>query len=438
MTSAFVAARPLSFLGRRVAMLGDNTANLGAVAKGRSSIPDMNRECRKQAAFQFSADFYPTWRYVPSEVNPSDPASRRWRWVRGRVVLARRPKLARDAWVRDLTMDGDVHPHPGPRRPRSYWQGSRIKLADLNLSPAFALAFASVNASTASDYLTALGAFARWVRALGLGGAPPRAAFARYVAWAHSTGLVARGQVKKLLCALSLIVPEFKAAGSLGFAWRGIQGWERLTPPQPRLPAPRVVVFACALVLCKGGRLPSAAALLLGFDCYLRRAELERLRVSDIVFAGDARFVSPAGGAAVCLGRTKAGRPQWVAVRCPLALLALRCITKGAARSSKLFPRGGRELLDDFKRAQVILGLPPLCVLHSLRHGGATYDFTAGILAFFSITLRGRWSGAKITLHYIQEGQALLLLLDLPSKLRRGMVAIELELASWLCVRFRS
>jgi hypothetical protein len=40
------------------------------------------------------------------------------------------------------------------------------------------------------------------------------------------------------------------------------------------------------------------------------------------------------------------------------------------------------------------------------------------VLTFLEIQLRGRWSGSKITLRYIQESQAMLLQLVFPETVR--------------------
>jgi len=51
--------------------------------------------------------------------------------------------------------------------------------------------------------------------------------------------------------------------------------------------------------------------------------------------------------------------------------------------------------------------------MHSLRHGGASYDFIRGV-PMDKIIIRGRWSGLAVTRRYIQESQALVLELSVP------------------------
>ena len=51
--------------------------------------------------------------------------------------------------------------------------------------------------------------------------------------------------------------------------------------------------------------------------------------------------------------------------------------------------------------------------MHSLRHGGASYDLIRGV-PMDKIIIRGRWSGLAVTRRYIQESQALVLELSVP------------------------
>lgn len=63
--------------GARVALLVDNTATLGAVAKGRSSVASLNNICRKIAKVLLSSHISLLSHWVPSELNPADTPSRK-------------------------------------------------------------------------------------------------------------------------------------------------------------------------------------------------------------------------------------------------------------------------------------------------------------------------------------------------------------------------
>ena len=78
------------------------------------------------------------------------------------------------------------------------------------------------------------------------------------------------------------------------------------------------------------GLWPVAAAILLGFDCYLRHSELMNLRVQDVALPGDPRL-QLGDSAHVVLRFTKAGKPQQVKVRDPLVLAFLVRLVAGRA-----------------------------------------------------------------------------------------------------------
>ena len=192
------ASRPEQCHKVRTIFLGDNQASLGALSKGRSSNPLMNSHCRKWLALAVVSGLFPVWVYIRSKANPSDAASRMFEVSNGRVVRKPRPKPSRPAseWVVDLTTHGDVENHPGPR---SYWQGVKIKPADIDFSGVIGLKLASVRPRTAAGYMTSLMAFKRWLVATGQLDAPLDVTAARYVAWAFDFGEVSKGQVLSLI-----------------------------------------------------------------------------------------------------------------------------------------------------------------------------------------------------------------------------------------------
>jgi integrase len=142
--------------------------------------------------------------------------------------------------------------------------------------------------------------------------------------------------------------------------------------------------------------------------------------VSDIAFPGDPRLLVPDQGA-VFIFCSKAGRKQWVTVRCPIAMGLLRRLSRGRRPSDYLFPDLRTSMLSRFRQAQVGIGLKKApFVIHSLRHGGASYDYIRG-LPITRIILRGRWGGLKVSRQYIQESQALVLELHIPRRARRAV-----------------
>lgn len=62
--------------GKRLAILTDNTALLGALKKGRSPQPRFNGICRRVAAFTLAGNLHIDFHFVRSEDNPADGPSR--------------------------------------------------------------------------------------------------------------------------------------------------------------------------------------------------------------------------------------------------------------------------------------------------------------------------------------------------------------------------
>ena len=97
----------------------------------------------------------------------------------------------------------------------------------------------------------------------------------------------------------------------------------------------------------------------------------------------------------------------------------LRRLVYGRGPNEYLFGSLRRPLLEEFARAQIELGFPvPIFVLHSLRHGGASFDFLTNV-PIEKIMVHGRWAAIKITRRYIQESQARMLSMDIPAAVKR-------------------
>ncbi|CAK0817286.1 unnamed protein product [Prorocentrum cordatum] len=69
-------ARDCSLHNSRVLLLGDNMSVILARAKGRSSTPAMNFQCRLSSAIALAVGLKPYDRWAPSELNALDAASR--------------------------------------------------------------------------------------------------------------------------------------------------------------------------------------------------------------------------------------------------------------------------------------------------------------------------------------------------------------------------
>ena len=393
----------------RVIACGDNQPCLGALAKGRSSVWDINLVCRKVCALVLSTGLLPRWIWLASKYNPADGPSR---WIRPVVM----------GWLRDFDRESGEASHPGPSA-LSEMRGPRVRAGkdyDERITGGLGLAFSSILPESAARYLRSVLGFTTWMRCVGNPSWALPPAVAEYVYWCFDTGQVAKSQCNNLVAALGILRPHLKARGALGLARRCISGWTRNNPSKSYLPIPRSILLAIAVDCYLNGGEDLAAALLLGFDCYLRHSELKHLMVSDIAFPGDPRLLVPDQGA-VFIFCSKAGRKQWVTVRCPIAMGLLRRLSRGRRPSDYLFPDLRTSMLSRFRQAQVGIGLKKApFVIHSLRHGGASYDYIRG-LPITRIILRGRWGGLKVSRQYIQESQALVLELHIPRRARRAV-----------------
>ena len=102
--------------------LNDNLANVLCLEKGRSASFPMLRACRRLCALAIASDVLFHHRWVPSERNPADHASRQWESERKQQVCkdkaAPATSTARRSWTRELsegfTSGGDDASYPFP------------------------------------------------------------------------------------------------------------------------------------------------------------------------------------------------------------------------------------------------------------------------------------------------------------------------------------
>ena len=324
-------------------------------------------------------------------------------------------------WIPDLTRHGDVHPRPGPGRHGSGYKGTTIlKPESHRVSGPMGLRLCSLAPSTRINYLKAVLGFTFWFHHHGDEYESLELVLDDYVFWCFDSRLVSRQQVVNLVSGLNYLVPTWQTLGVLNAAKKSLAGWKRENPTRSHLPIPRGVCRAVAVQLVQMGLWPVAAAIILAFDCYLRHSELRGLRVADVALPGDPRL-QVTTGAVILLHITKAGRPQQVQVRDQCAIKFLKRLVHGRSQREFLFGQLRKHLLLHFKQAQVRLGfVMALFVLHSLRHGGASFDHMAG-RPINDTMMRGRWSGLKITKTYIQESQARTLAMSVPRVVRQRM-----------------
>ena len=232
------------------------------------------------------------------------------------------------------------------------------------------------------------------------------------------------GSTTKALHAVVFYRPDLKR--SLYFARQCLKGWARVRKSESYPPLTWELTVAIACTMASSGYHGPAVAMLVGFDCYLRVSELTALRLKDVVMPNDPRMGRVHTNMAVCLGKTKTGLDQSVGLQNPdvaavLALWATTVRTRGASGSAAdANPRVFAFSPDFFRRlirkACDALGLTTPYVPHSLRHGGATFDFLR-TNSVEHVQFRGRWKSLESVRRYVQTARALLAALDVPATL---------------------
>ena len=202
--------------------------------------------------------------------------------------------------------------------------------------------------------------------------------------------------------------------GHLRMSRSTLKGWQSLEQSQKAPPMPEDFAAMVALTAALMGGPPQGMAILVAFDAYLRSSEVAGLRVSDVNFIKDERAV-------LRIRASKTGRDQSAQVRHPQVILALRALVCNrlheVGKEGSLFNLpSGQVYARAFKRWVQALspGIRIPFVPHSLRHGGATRDFLAGV-EVARIQQYGRWRDPKSALHYIQNCPALLQLQHIPA-----------------------
>ena len=198
-----------------------------------------------------------------------------------------------------------------------------------------------------------------------------------------------------------------------------LKGWASVKQTNSHAPLTWELTLVIACTIARSGHHAAAVAMLVGFDCYLRVGELLRLRRRDIVMPNDARMGSADRSMAVCLGQTKTGRNQDVPLQNP-DIMAVLCLWMRS-----LPPSHGNPLVFDLSAAKlrrlmheacISLGVRGHYVPHSLRHGGATFDFLR-TRDIDHVQFRGRWKSMETARNYVQTARALLAAQQVPQRL---------------------
>lgn len=229
-------------------------------------------------------------------------------------------------------------------------------------------------------------------------------------------GGAGRALVAKTLSGLQLLVPPLR--GQLRWSAQCLAGWSKLHPAQKHPPLTWNLTVAIATQLAVWGRFNMAVGTLLSFCALLRIGELTSLTIEDVLDAGaDDSRVDGTDTSGLRLQRTKTGENKFAEIHNDSVRDLLRILMQGRRPDAKLFDFSADTYRKWFKRAVVALGLDDRYVPHSLRHGGATALYMAGV-PLETILVRGRWASTKSARHYIQSGRAMLLAQKVPAWVR--------------------
>jgi integrase len=279
-----------------------------------------------------------------------------------------------------------------------------------------ALLLGGYASSTQKKYLSAVNHFMSWCGSRGLrprGDRQTDLHLANYMLdlWLNGASKVSASCA---LYGLDMLIPGIRHR--LLLSKRSLRGFNRLVPSIPRPPMPFTVAAAIALWLVAKRKGAMAIGILLSFDCYLRVSELLQLDVSDVAFGDDVRIGLDGdevfGRVHLHLRRTKTGPNKGVEVANGHVKVLLRVLCDKVG-SGRLFNYHISTYRRWFKKACISLGLSSDYTPHSLRHGGATYDYLNG-MPIGDVMVRGRWAQSKSASHYISMGRQLMMLQRVP------------------------
>ena len=229
---------------------------------------------------------------------------------------------------------------------------------------------------------------------------------------------------RQLYAALCLYWPEWVSA--LRPMHRALKGWDKVRPVVKRPPLVWPLAVAMAVRLTAQGHPSLGVAVVLAHHCYLRIGELVRVETSHVVGARSVRTGFANRFGFLHIPRAKTGTNQDVAILDPaiawLLAVAVRAAGGGEGDASmtlptrRVFPMTEAFFRAAFARCARSYGLPRSVVPHSLRHGGATRDYTEQRLSVDEIRIRGRWKGEKSMLHYVGQMRSALATLHVPPR----------------------
>ena len=220
--------------------------------------------------------------------------------------------------------------------------------------------------------------------------------------------------------------------GKLVKSKRSLKGWRRLCPPSSRLPLPRLVSDAIAVILKSKGEHAMAVKVAADFDMYLRPSEgqdiLGRHVVAPMREAGK-HFINYA----VIIRDEELGKPDKTGVFDNTLHLdnpttstwlgpAMMRLAKKSGPDHPIYDFKMGDFRKQLQRAGEQLGLPNLHA-YQLRHGGASDDLNQRRRDFNAVRERGRWRTDSSVRRYAKTGKI--------QKMLQDMKSTHLEFCKW-------
>jgi integrase len=215
-----------------------------------------------------------------------------------------------------------------------------------------------------------------------------------------------RSNAVNALCGVLAYAPALKKR--LPMTRRALVGWSKRCPPTPYPPVTWPVAVAISVRLAVNGHYRAGVGCLLAFVCLLRISELLNLRASDVLEDGDKRAGAGFRGMWLRLRRTKTGANKSVEVLRADVRQLLRALVRITPPEDLMFPFSTATYRKHYKAVLAQLHISRDLVLHSLRHGGATWLFAELQWPIADIAEHGRWASVESCRHYLQACRALL------------------------------
>ena len=418
----------------------DSRVTIGATAKGRSSSYAISRVLQGSLAYILGSGLYPGCLHCSSGDNRSDGPSRekplappsrelpRW-WdeleagrphMFDKVVESSRISKNPARWIRFLLLlCGDIHPHPGPLKPRG----------PMDLSVGYV-------EQTSARMQRCLAAFKQWcaeelnIPFESLISEPSAVGWALrgYGLYCFETGLP-RYLFVYAITGAQEYHPSVKP--HLGVAWQIDKKWQIHEPGQCRAVLPAMAVKAALCVAALWQWPCWLGIVILGFGAMLHPAEMLALRRRDLVFPRDLGY--EASGMFVQVNDPKTARfarRQHGRIDDPNMIWVVERIFGHLALDQKLYPGSASSFRKQWDAVMQKLGIP-----HRQADRGATPGVLRGSGAAFLygnvediswVAWRGRWARVRTLEYYLQEVGAQLLVhsLDAASKYKIEQFAL--------------